>query len=281
MLSSFSLRKWFFILPILGFWLLNLPHARAEHSLKSVCERTHGYVLSLLNSDQTDMQMGVDNPSGYLKIGLCWWQSRFHRAALYVASFNQNLPKPTSVQVIKILRQISRFRPVVIPGFSGLNSFTKAYPQELEQVLSEWQLRTTLLVPQNAVANWMMDQVISGNKKRELVEQEAVQLIRSFKAKPRPLFSFMQGSNFQHAALVVGFEKDQENPNDVLIKYIDSNQSGNWQKSKFIENQKFNNNFMPSASFITLMHEGFEGDFDKIESNLKPICGSNYKIKVK
>jgi hypothetical protein len=77
---------------------------------------------------------------------VCWWHSRFQRAAWYLASFKPDLPAPTRDEARAIIRTIvSRLDVVEIPGFRDLASFSKEYAKDIQAALDAWQIRDAVI----------------------------------------------------------------------------------------------------------------------------------------
>lgn len=93
-----------------------------------------------------EMRIATPNHGGIGNGGVCWWHSRFQRAAWYLARFAPAKPRPTAREARALIRRIAARNAVVeIPGFSDLRHFTSAYRAELQRELDAWQLRDGLL----------------------------------------------------------------------------------------------------------------------------------------
>src|SRR4051812_20347064 len=67
----------------------------------------------------------ISNRGGPFGWGMCWWYSRFFRAAHLLASYRADLPKPTEAEAKVLVRKLLRFKSVVeIPGYLSLDSFS-------------------------------------------------------------------------------------------------------------------------------------------------------------
>ena len=246
--------------------------------LRPVCSRSHEYALKLLNT--RGMSMGIANPNGSFGTGLCWWQSRFHRAALYLMTFNAEAPKPSSSEARAIMNQVAHFKPVTVPGFADLLSFTQSFPKELESVLSNWELRDTTSNPIRPIANWMSVKLNSKSYLSRLANQNAYDLLQDMQATPRPIFVYIEGGSFEHAILAISYQEEPDH--SVTLKYIDSNSPEVISSSKLLDtqgsfvNSSFNFGKNENSYFL---HQGFDEDFGRIEKGLRTVCGSNYQIK--
>lgn len=93
-----------------------------------------------------DMRIAVPNHGGIGNGGVCWWHSRFQRAAWYLARFAPEKSRPTAREARALIRRIvARNEVVEIPGFSDLRRFTSAYRAELQRELDAWQIRDGVL----------------------------------------------------------------------------------------------------------------------------------------
>ncbi len=85
--------------------------------------------------------------SGYFNTGLCWWASRFERAATYLTIFRPEMETETRLDsdyVKSMYERIFSMRGVVEIPAKSLHDFIAKYPKELESVLSRAQLNETI-----------------------------------------------------------------------------------------------------------------------------------------
>jgi hypothetical protein len=146
-----------FSLLIIGF---TLNVFAAPTTLKNFCSR--GNVQEKLK--ESSNRISFNNKGGLFNGGVCWWHSRLLRNASYLVYFSPEKEKPhheTKVQLIRfpdpkapkgirvpapgsvryILNKIKEGKEVVeIPGFSDLNSFSRFYEPEIQDLLNDWQL---------------------------------------------------------------------------------------------------------------------------------------------
>lgn len=74
--------------------------------------------------------------------GICWWHSRFQRAATYLAYYSPKKSRPTEMQAQSIIKSIVRMSKVVeIPGFRNLDEFSEKYKDFIIEELEIWQIR--------------------------------------------------------------------------------------------------------------------------------------------
>jgi hypothetical protein len=220
------------------------------------------------------MQMGVDNSSGRWKTGLCWWHSRFHRASIYLMDFAPNQPKPSSQAAIALMTKIAFLNPATIPGYDSLWAFTHDFPDELGDVLSDWEVRTTLLTPQKSIGAELLKVFTSKTAKEKLFTKSAIAIVGDLKTAPRPIFLMEEDYGAVHAVLALGTRVDtSDGKNDVILRYVDSNYAGTSKEDNLLENGAY----VPNIGDFGLI-PGFDADFDRIQTNLQTRCGANYRI---
>lgn len=85
-------------------------------------------------------QLSLMNQGGLFNGGVCWWHSRFTRAAAYLAVFDPSLPRPSDDEAKKIIDHIRKRKGmVVVPGFRNLWEFSLYYQKEILNKLEDWQ----------------------------------------------------------------------------------------------------------------------------------------------
>jgi len=90
--------------------------------------------------------LAFGNSGGILRNGVCWWHSRFTRAALYLVYFEPAKPRPDARAARKAIRSVmDADRVVEIPGYSCLRDFSADYPGEIQKVLERRQLSDGIL----------------------------------------------------------------------------------------------------------------------------------------
>jgi hypothetical protein len=228
-------------------------------------------------------QMGTGNQPGWLNMNLCWWHSRLQRAAAYLVQFDPNSQKPNSEQAIKILRALTFFKSVRLPGYQSIYEFTRDFPNELETVLSEWQIRTTVIAPQHVLGTTLLNFVFSPEERLKIAERSFQNLLDDLDVAPRPIILMAEHpSGFgSHTFMVVGYYVDLKT-GDISLSIIDSNQPGKTIFWDVYKNGEFDISEYPGlkAKGFGLIHSYFDEDFGKIEAGLKKVCGSNYQIPI-
>ncbi|MGK5087603.1 hypothetical protein WDW86_08600 [Bdellovibrionota bacterium FG-2] len=87
------------------------------------------------------MRLSFSNQGGAFSSGVCWWLSRFQRAALYLARFYPELPKPTADEARKLIRRLAQMNEVVeIPGYRNIFDFSCDFSTLIQRRLERWQI---------------------------------------------------------------------------------------------------------------------------------------------
>ena len=90
--------------------------------------------------------LAFGNSGGLLRNGVCWWHSRFTRAALYLVYFEPSKPKPDARTARKAIRSLMNAdRVVEIPGYSCLRDFSADYAKEIQKILERRQISDGVL----------------------------------------------------------------------------------------------------------------------------------------
>jgi hypothetical protein len=125
---------------LLGF--LSLP---AFADPRGFCaSRSPKKVLEISADDS--MRLPFENEGGLFDGGVCWWHSRFQRAAWHLADFVPEGEKPGIAARRRIIRRLAtRNEVVVIPGYRNLAEFAKENQAMIQKELNAWQLRDALI----------------------------------------------------------------------------------------------------------------------------------------
>ncbi|MFO8184235.1 MAG: hypothetical protein R6U39_08685 [Candidatus Aegiribacteria sp.] len=85
--------------------------------------------------------LSFTNSGGLLGKGVCWWHSRFTRAALYLAFFLPDRPRPGRARARDIISSLMKAdRIVAIPGYECLREFSAEYERDIRRTLERRQL---------------------------------------------------------------------------------------------------------------------------------------------
>lgn len=89
-----------------------------------------------------DSRLAFRNLPGPINRGICWWHSRFTRAANYLTIFRPDISqKPNRREVIEILKHIrKRDKIVEIPGYQNLFEFSQDHKSLIEKELNRWSI---------------------------------------------------------------------------------------------------------------------------------------------
>lgn len=120
------------------------PSARAEFcadrsraSLPKTIERV---------ADDPSMRLAFKNQGGLVNGGVCWWHSRFQRAAWYLANFDETGAKPSRAEAKRIIHAIVERKSVVkISGYRDLQTFSQDFKEEIQSALNGWQVQDGFL----------------------------------------------------------------------------------------------------------------------------------------
>ncbi len=252
-----------------AFWLgfLSLFILNDVQAADSVCaRRSSSKTMSEIVSDPSQ-RLSFENEGGLLNGGVCWWHSRFQRAAWSLAEFHPELSKPTRRQAIRIIKALSRMREVVnIPGYSGLYSFSADFKAEIQHELNDWQLR-------DAFVHQAWVRGLSGRSNfRNAPERFKSHMNRLFKysqsamkAKFIPWIMLQMKGITSHAALLVGMKKTDDG---YILETVESNfpeKTFEWRYQTGATQVETNNyDFVP--------YSGFSRDADRTRLALDRFC---------
>lgn len=191
---------------------------KAAQSRAQFCKsiREPGYFQKLLNNSENRLAF-TNGAHGLAGGGVCWWHNRIQRAALYLAVFRPDKPKPSrqhALQIIELLKYMDRV--VEIPGYANLSEFSADYTREMIASLENWQVTDGIFgggwinglsrTPQTPATNW---KIVLSLKKR--TDRGRIPLI--VVNKP--------GSILSHSALVADVDLVSEGFASVAL--LDSN----------------------------------------------------------
>lgn len=164
-------------------------------------------------------QLSLMNQGGLFNGGVCWWHSRFTRAAAYLAVFDPTLPRPSEKDAKKIIEHIRKRKGmIVVPGFRNLWEFSLYYQNEILSKLEDWQ-RSDGLFKLSWVKGMLkekdLDPVKLENKMDELYER-----VRNGEV----VYQMLQIPGIMaHSWLVVGMNRTYSGYNVIAV---DSNAPG-------------------------------------------------------
>jgi hypothetical protein len=112
---------------------------RVPADRKSYCGQGDADFVETLRSDFMSERLGIANPDGDYKTGLCWLHSMFQRNAVYLTDFHPETgKKPQGAEVYALMRRIAEGRHVArIEGYHDVFDFTSNNTDVLTRVLNE------------------------------------------------------------------------------------------------------------------------------------------------
>lgn len=170
---------------------------------------------------QRENQIWFTNQGGIFGSGVCWWHSRFTRAAAYLAQFDPSLPKPSEQEAKRIIHRLRGRKGItVIPGYKNLYEFSLAYGDEILGKLQAWQRTDGLL--KAAWVKGMTRQVdIPAEKLAEMMDQLYERVSRG-----EVVYQMLQMPGIMaHSWLVIGMQKTADGYN---LETTDSNFNGTY-----------------------------------------------------
>lgn len=164
-------------------------------------------------------QLHFYNQGGLLNGGVCWWHSRFVRAAAYLAIFDPAQPKPNQEAAKEIINTIRKRKDiVVIPGYRNLYEFSVDWGNEILDKLEDWQRSDGLMK-----FSWFKGLTKDGEVSPEILEQKMDDLYERI-SRGEVVYQMLQMPGITaHAWLAIGMEKTF---NGYVIHAIDSNAPG-------------------------------------------------------
>lgn len=243
--------------------LISLPFFALLYSISGsyaseFCERTHQNVLEQLQKSEN--RLSFENDGGLLNQGVCWWHSRFERAANYLARFRPDLPKPTHREAKALSRSLAHFKVAEIPGYSNLNEFSRDHQDAIQKVLNSWQARDGFIYQKWVFGLFGNHEISATAMKRRMKK-----IVRKFEKDPKPIFLMLQYEGISsHAHLLVGVKPLNDG---YQLDVVDSN----FKKSTRSELYTYNDTHLdPKDPFVPYI--GFDGDFRKIKRSRTKYC---------
>jgi hypothetical protein len=248
---------------LLGLWVLlfSLVLVTDPANGADFCERSDADLFERFSDPS--MRMGFQNQGGLLNGGTCWWHSRLQRAAIYLARFRPELPKPDRVQAERIVRALVHFRSVVeIPGFSGFAEFSREHERLVQRELDLWQIRDGFVNQQ-----WIRG--LSGRPElpARRLERRMEKIHRAFKASKPGLWLMAQMKGItSHALLLLGMESTGTG---YRLRFIDSNFPDETRELEYRRGERALD--LGYATFVP--YAGYRNDFRRIAAAIDSHCG--------
>ena len=213
--------------------------------------------------EDPSQRMGFENQGGLMNGGTCWWHSRLQRAAIYLARFRPELPKPDRAAVEQILSDLVHQRQVVeIPGYAGFAEFTRDHQAQVQRELDLWQIRDGFVNQQ-----WIRG--LSGRPKlpARRLERRMERIHQLFKKSQPGLWVMAQMKGItSHALLLLGMESTS---GGYHLRFIDSNFPDETRELEYRRGDRTLD--LGYAEFIP--YAGFRSDFRRIAAAIDSHCG--------
>lgn len=191
--------------------------AQSENSSRVFCDgrlSSPEAVQNIINQSQN--QLSFTNQGGIFGGGVCWWHSRFTRAAAYLAVFDPSLPRPTEEEAQDIINTLrDRKRVVVIPGYQNLYEFSRVHREKIQDKLNDWQRSDGVLK-----ASWI--QGLQGSSETEASKLQTLmdELFERVSAGEVVYQKLQMPGVVAHAWLVTGMEQTRDG---YRLTVVDSN----------------------------------------------------------
>lgn len=228
-----------------------------------ICERSHTSTMVEFLKESTS-RMSFKNRGGLMNGGVCWWHSRFQRAAAYLVEFRPDLDAPADHEIPQLLKEIKSMSSVItIPGFNNFFDFTQRYQPKIQSLLEAWQREDGFINQQ-----WLRG--ISGKYELEpaAMRDRMNTLYDQFKRSMKPVWIMAQIKGIEsHSFLLV----DMQQTNDGYeLLVIDSNFPLENKVISYHVGQK--NLKHPKDKYSFVPYLGFQKDFISIERGVSHFC---------
>ncbi len=215
-------------------------------------------------------RLAFRNLPGPINRGVCWWHSRFTRAANYLTVFRPDiLKKPRSYEVVKILRHIRRRDKVVeIPGYRNLYEFSEDHKALIEKELNRWSLIDAFNF---SLVNGLRGNTKEKPKKLETMMDDLFHLVRD---RGRVVFQTLQLPGFSsHSWLVVDMQPTLEG---YEVSVVDSNyfdiQKWHYKRGQTHFWYSFRELLPVEGPFVPYSNQDWQAEEDRIMGLVKNYC---------
>lgn len=208
--------------------LIHAPQSKIELCRRYGEARRAEFPRSLENAEN---QLAFRNEGGLRNGGVCWWHSRFTRAATYLAYYSPDKAIPSRAEAKKIISDLARQKTIVeIPGFRNLYEFSVLYQKEIQDELEAWQMRNAVRGAMRTI-NPLRRTSRTTDSRQDKTIQEAKWLLSDWKTIPYMLLQFP--GIVAHAWLIVKIDPVYETllgslsyVKEYILHVIDSNAPG-------------------------------------------------------
>lgn len=225
--------------------------------------------MNRITRDST-MRLSFENDGGLGNGGVCWWHSRFQRAAWYLADFHPEKPKPSDREATRIIHRFAHLEGVIeVPGYSDFSSFSKDFEPLIQRELNQWQIRD----------GFINQAWIRGlSRKSEYNPRRAAQVMAKLyedylgdRSKNHvPWVKLQMPGLVAHAALILSIVRDAEA--NYTIEAVDSNFPDEIKTWNFEQGDTH----IETIDYEKMMpFDGYERDLNKIDRSLRDFCHRN------
>lgn len=258
------------LLPASGTGLSLAQASGPDESVRGeYCGRTRTRVLELAH--RRENRLARANSGGFGGGGVCWWHSRLQRAALYLAVFRPDLPRPSRDQAQRLLDRLVRMDEVVtVPGFDDLEGFSRFFSDEVQDRLDRWQVEDGVLH-----LAWVRGMGGQSEVTPEVLEARVEALLRSVTVDRKIHFNMLQMPGLPaHAWLVIGGRRVADG---ARLEVIDSNVPG---QVLTISYRKGDTTLeLPYAGWTFVPYLAYSSDWNLIERAFRAHCGRAMAIE--
>lgn len=242
--------------------LLFLSISQAFGSNEEFCaNRSQPKFVKDLTLDLSNL-MSFKNHGGIRNGGVCWWHSRFQRAALYLTHYNPSAEKPDLATARQIIRTIRNANDIVeIPGFINFLEFSTHFKNEIQNELEAWQRFESLRF------TWIRGLRGSTHVSAEWMKQLMDNLYQETEVEGNISFQKLQMKGITaHAWLVVSMKKFD---NGYDLEIIDSNHQ-NMTKIYQYRHGDTHLLYKEKSPFTPYLEHTFE--MERIQTAIKEAC---------
>jgi hypothetical protein len=212
--------------------------------------------------------LSFQNQGGLLEGGVCWWHSRFTRAAAYLAIFDPAQPKPNQEEAKEIINTIRKRKDVVvIPGYRNLYEFSLEWGEEILDKLEDWQKSDSL-----TRFSWFNGMTKEKDLDPEKLEKKMDELFERI-SNGEAVYQMLQMPGIvAHAWIAIGMEKTASG---YLVHAIDSNAPGQViQFPYFKGSSRLDYILIPGHTLVP--YTGHTKEERKLRKKLNQECGRSF-----
>lgn len=211
-------------------------------------------------------QLSFMNQGGFLNGGVCWWHSRFTRAAAYLAIFDPSLPYPSREEAKEIINHIRKRKGmIVIPGFRNLYEFSNYYSHEIIEKLEDWQRSDTVMK-----FSWFKGMVRNVELPPEKLEEKMHDLYKRVQDGEVVYQMLQMPGVVAHAWLVVGMRPTSSG---YIISAVDSNFPGGPVEFPYYFGSKTIDYIGDLSGYTFVPHAGNTKEERKLRRKMERACG--------